>query len=364
MYRASVKSASVPTRTTDSARSTGARGHPGRMSLPSAGPAAAPSSPAVGREAPPGQGSSGMEWAVLRAADPREYMQTFVDRNIRPDGREFFHRREVSVQKGSIQTANGSCLARVGATTVLAAAKLEVSTPLNAAPRNGFLEISVQLTPLCSPRFKVGRPSDEALALQQHLQRVVLGGSILDLEQLCISEGKAVWNLKLDVLCLNHDGAAADAALLAVVGALADLRIPATVVTKVGDGNGDRGGRSLGGRASRDAPGGSGVLVETLPDESSSAVVLGGIPLSISFGVFSGNVLVDPNAEEEAILDCVFTLVVGIDGASSDSMRLYSVYKPGGIPLGTDVIDQALDRAFELVQGDEGKIMKLSKETY
>ena len=332
------------------------------MSLSPAGPAA-PSTPAPAHEAPSGEGSSGMEWAVLRAADPREYMQTFIDRDIRPDGREFFERREVSVQKGSIQTAHGSCLARVGATAVLAAAKLEVSTPLNAAPRNGFLEISVQLTPLCSPRFKVGRPSDEALALQQHLQRVVLGGSILDLEQLCICEGKAVWNLKLDVVCLNHDGAATDAALLSVVGTLADLRIPATVVTKVGDGNGDRGGRSLGGRASRDAPGSSGVLVETLPEESSSAVVLGGIPLAVSFGVFGGNLLVDPNAEEEALLDSVFTLVVGLDGASSDSMKVYSVYKPGGIPLGSEVMDQALDRVFELVKGDEGMIMKLSKET-
>ena len=55
--------------------------------------------------------------------------------------------------------------------------------------------------------------------------------------------------------------------------------------------------------------------------------------------------------------------MVGLDGASSDSMKVYSVYKPGGIPLGSEVMDQALDRVFELVKGDEGMIMKLSKET-
>ena len=60
----------------------------------------------------------------------------------------------------------------------------------------------------------------------------MLSGGVLDLEQLCIVEGKAVWNLKLDVVCLNHDGSCTDAALLAVVGALANLRVPATTVIK------------------------------------------------------------------------------------------------------------------------------------
>ena len=315
-----------------------------------------------------------MEWKVLRAADPRSFLSHFTSRGLRPDGRSFLTRRQVTVAPGAIGTADGSAIARVGATTVLAACSLEVSAPLNAAPRDGFLEISVQLTPLCSPRFKVGRPPDEALAMQQHLQRIVLSGGVLDLEQLCIVEGKAVWNLKLDVVCLNHDGSCTDAALLAVVGALANLRVPATTVIKTTgtEGGRNRGGASAGAsRSSRDAAaaaGASGVLVETLPHEAPSSLVLGGIPLSLTFGVFEDNLLVDPNAEEETLMDSVFTLVVGAnegsDGGSNggnDQMKLFSVYKPGGVPLGFNVMDNALDSTSKLVQGDAELVMRLAQ---
>ena len=271
-------------------------------------------------------------------------------------------------------------MARVGRTTVIAACSLEVSSPLNAAPRDGFVELSVQLTPLCSPRFKVGRPSDEALALQQHLSRVVVG-NVLDLEQLCIEEAKAVWNLKIDVICLDHDGSCTDAALLAIVGALADLRVPQTVVTKGGSADGSSNSSSSSSSSSgssRNTDGASGVLVETLPDEPASALVLGGIPLALSFGVFEGNLLVDPNAEEEALMDSLFTLVVGadeLDNRSSsssssaggekggDDLKLYSVYKPGGVPLGFDLMDHAMDKALELVRGDVELILKLAERT-
>jgi exosome complex component RRP43 len=121
-------------------------------------------------------------------------------------------------------------LTKIGATSVLAAIKLEISPPLNATPTCGFLEVSVQLTPLCSPRFKVGKPSDECYALQQQVQRLLVEGHVIDLEQLCVEEGKAVWNLKLDVICLNHDGGCVDACVLAAMGALRDLKIPETVV--------------------------------------------------------------------------------------------------------------------------------------
>ena len=43
---------------------------------------------------------------------------------------------------------------------------------------------------------------------------------MLDLSQLCISEGRAVWVLYADMVCLNDDGAVFDAALLSFVSAL------------------------------------------------------------------------------------------------------------------------------------------------
>ena len=138
------------------------------------------------------------------------------------------------------------------------------------------------------------------------------------------------------------------------------------------EGGRNRGGASAGAsRSSRDAAaaaGASGVLVETLPHEAPSSLVLGGIPLSLTFGVFEDNLLVDPNAEEETLMDSVFTLVVGAnegsDGGSNggnDQMKLFSVYKPGGVPLGFNVMDNALDSTSKLVQGDAELVMRLAQ---
>ena len=46
--------------------------------------------------------SSGLEWAVLRAADPRAYFSRFTARRVRPDGRGFMSRRARTVQRGNI----------------------------------------------------------------------------------------------------------------------------------------------------------------------------------------------------------------------------------------------------------------------
>ena len=127
---------------------------------------------------------------LLRTIDNVEYYRTFIAKQLRPDGRTFLQRRNITIQPGSVSTANGSCLTKIGSTSVLAAIKLEVSPPLNATPTQGFLEVSVQLTPLCSPLFKIGKPSDAAFSLQQHLQRIL--STYLNLDELCISEGKAV----------------------------------------------------------------------------------------------------------------------------------------------------------------------------
>lgn len=43
---------------------------------------------------------------------------------------------------------------------------------------------------------------------------------MVDLNDLCISEGKAVWVLYADIVCLNDDGNVFDASLLALVSAL------------------------------------------------------------------------------------------------------------------------------------------------
>ena len=43
---------------------------------------------------------------------------------------------------------------------------------------------------------------------------------VVRLADLCIVEGKSVWVLYVDILCMDYDGAVFDACLLALVNAL------------------------------------------------------------------------------------------------------------------------------------------------
>lgn len=42
---------------------------------------------------------------------------------------------------------------------------------------------------------------------------------------LCIAPGKAVWSIFIDVVCINYDGNAFDATVLAVMAALRDSEL-------------------------------------------------------------------------------------------------------------------------------------------
>lgn len=44
--------------------------------------------------------------------------------------------------------------------------------------------------------------------------------NVLNLKDLCIEEGKAVWSLWIDVVCVSYDGNIYDAALTSVMAAL------------------------------------------------------------------------------------------------------------------------------------------------
>jgi exosome complex component RRP43 len=48
----------------------------------------------------------------------------------------------------------------------------------------------------------------------------LISANVISLDSLCIQPGKAVWVLYVDVTCINYDGNAFDAALVAMVAAL------------------------------------------------------------------------------------------------------------------------------------------------
>lgn len=96
----------------------------------------------------------------------------------------------------------------------------ELCRPKAATPNEGFIVPNLDLTPLCSAKFKSGPPSDQAQVLTQLLADVIENSKCIDLKDLCIHPDKLAWCLYVDLICLDYDGSIIDASLISLIGAL------------------------------------------------------------------------------------------------------------------------------------------------
>ncbi|KAJ2092172.1 hypothetical protein EV179_002257 [Coemansia sp. RSA 487] len=154
-----------------------------------------------------------------------EFQRRFLAQKTRHDGRAFSQFRPTHVVKGAINTAQGSSTVRIGNTTVVCGIKAEVSEPDVKTPSEGYFATNVELSPMCSARFRPGAPGEDAQVASEHIHRL-FKTNVVDLKTLCIEEGQAVWSLSADIVCLKYDGNILDAAVIALMAALEDLKLP------------------------------------------------------------------------------------------------------------------------------------------
>ncbi|CAH2000596.1 unnamed protein product [Acanthoscelides obtectus] len=155
-----------------------------------------------------------------KSLHPVKYYRDYLSHNIRPDGRVFDTFRPVILNTGSIDTADGSALSKLGQTTVVCGIKAELCKPKAESPNKGFVVPNLDLPPLCSPKFRPGPPSDQAQVLSQLINDIIENSQCIDLTDLCIFPDKLAWCLYIDFICLDFDGSVVDACIIALVGAL------------------------------------------------------------------------------------------------------------------------------------------------
>ncbi|KAF8551443.1 hypothetical protein OG21DRAFT_1369250, partial [Imleria badia] len=231
---------------------------------------------------------------IFQRLHPHAYLERFLAEGVRPDGREPHAWRDVFVNVGSVSTADGSALVRMGKTIVVCGVKAEIAEPELDAPDLGFIVPNIDLPAICSPKFKPGPPSEEAQVLSERLNDALVRSNILPRDTLCISSGRAAWCLYIDATCLNYDGNAFDAALVAIMAALGNTTLP---------------------QATFD------------PDTSTTTCSrTTRVPLSLvtsrrvvglSFGTFGGStptLLADPTSFEEPLLTSTISVVVDVEG--------------------------------------------------
>jgi len=148
-----------------------------------------------------------------------------IEKGKRLDGRELTDYREITIEQGIIERAEGSARVLLGKTEVLAGTKIELGEPFPDTPNEGVLTVNAELVPLASPTFEPGPPDENSIELARIVDRGIRESKAIDTEKLCIEPGKKVFVIFVDVYVLNHDGNLIDASALAATAALLNTKM-------------------------------------------------------------------------------------------------------------------------------------------
>ena len=249
-----------------------------------------------------------METAKITGNRIREYLE----QGKRFDGRALDEFREISVEVGISKNAEGSARIKLGKSEVLVGIKLGIGEPYADSPNKGNLMVTSELMPLSSKRFESGPPTIQSIELARVIDRMIRESKIIDLEKLCIEEGKKVWTVFIDIYSMNADGNLLDAAGIGAVLALKNAKIPKY------DKKEEK------------------VLYGELSDVS--IPLKKDLPISITVHKLGKNLIVDPTLEEEDISETRMT--IGIINGSIHSMQ-----KGNAGAFSMEEFDQAVDLA-------------------
>ncbi len=209
-----------------------------------------------------------------------------IDSGKRLDGRSLYDYREMKLEVGLIEKAEGSARVLLGNTEVLVGVKIQIGEPFPDTPNDGVMTVNAELVPLASPLFEPGPPNEDAIELARVVDRGIRESKAIDVEALCLEPGKKVVIVFIDLYVLNHDGNLIDASAIAALAALLN-----TKMFKYELENGEI----------KVKPG-----YIPLPMQNH--------PIAVTFAKINDRFVVDPWLEEEQVMDSRLTITVEKDG--------------------------------------------------
>lgn len=243
-----------------------------------------------------------------------EYLAKAVSQGNRFDGRKSDEYREIIVETGMTEGAEGSARVKIGDTEVIAGVKLSIETPYPDTPEDGNLMVNQELLPLSSPDFEAGPPSDPAVEMARIVDRGIREAKALDTKALCIKKGEKVWMVSIDIVSVNDAGNLIDASALAAVAALKNARMP-----KVEDGVINY----------------KELTKEKLPLKADR------LPVTVTIHKIGKSLVADPTSEEEAASQARLSAAIMQDG------NLVALQKGGAAPLSLEEIEKMLELALK-----------------
>ena len=204
----------------------------------------------------------------------------------RGDGRGMRDYREMKIEQGLIEKAEGSARVLLGKTEVVVGVKVETGEPFPDTPNDAVMTVNAELTPLASPAFEAGPPDEDSIELARIVDRGIRESKAINTEKLVIEAGKKVFVVFIDLYVLNHDGNLIDASALAAMSALINTKM-ANYEIKDGE--------------LKVKPG-----YEQLPIRKH--------PITVTTAKIGDKLVVDPNAEEEQVMDARISFAIDDDG--------------------------------------------------
>ncbi|XP_071361315.1 exosome complex component RRP45 [Trachinotus anak] len=237
----------------------------------------------------------------------RDFLLKAIEEKKRLDGRQTYDYRKIKITFG---TDYGCCFVDLGKTRVMAQVSCELVAPKENRPNEGIMFFNIELSPMASPAFEQGRQSELSVKLNRQLERCLRNSKCIDTESLCVVSGEKVWQIRVDVHMLNHDGNLMDAASIAAITALCHFRRPDVAI------QGDE------------------VTVYSPEERDPIPLSIYHMPISVSFSFFQQGtyLLVDPCEREERVMDGLLMI------AMNKHREICSIQSSGGIMLLKDQV--------------------------
>lgn len=213
-------------------------------------------------------------------------IEQLIEKGKRLDDRGLRDHREIKIEQGLIERAEGSARVFLGKTEVLCGVKVETGEPFPDTPNEGVLTVNAELVPLASPHFEPGPPDENSIELARVVDRGIRESKTIDNEKLCIEPGKKVFVVFVDVYVLNHDGNLIDASALAAMAALINTKMPNY---EIKDG-------------------------ELKIKQGYTPLPLRSHPITITMGKINKTIVIDPQLEEEQVMDSRISLAINDEG--------------------------------------------------
>jgi exosome complex component RRP42 len=256
-----------------------------------------------------------------------------LSENKRIDNRGPFEFREISVETGISNKAEGSARVKIGKTDVIVGVKLDAQEPYPDHQDEGTMMTSMEFSPLAGERHESGPPQIDAIETARVVDRGIRESGFLDFKKLCIKKGEKVWSVMIDIYAINDDGNIIDASSLGALVALKTAKFPEydkkEEMVKYGE-----------------------LTNKSLP-------LTDNLPVTMTFYKVGRNLLVDPNRDEEDACESRVTLSIS---QPKKEKLINSMQKGGIIPLSEEDVDSFIAESEKIYDKLFPEIEKKLKE--